>query len=118
MLRITLSLILLFAVTAATVADAAWYKKTDNTIVDPIQYTSGGAFPGGDHPYSGNNLNTGGNLTGADLIEADPSVKVHNPGHVIATLTDAVDFELEMVITRGRGYEPATERHQRSSEER
>ena len=53
----------------------------------------------------------------ADLIEADPSVKVHNPGHVIATLTDAVDFELEMVITRGRGYEPATERHQRSSDE-
>ena len=53
----------------------------------------------------------------ADLIEADPSVKVHNPGHVIATLTDAVDFELEMVITRGRGYEPATERHQRSCEE-
>lgn len=53
----------------------------------------------------------------ADLIEADPSVKIHNPGHVIATLSDAVDFEIEMVVTRGRGYEPATEKHKRSSED-
>ncbi|MDG2292446.1 MAG: DNA-directed RNA polymerase subunit alpha [Phycisphaerales bacterium] len=53
----------------------------------------------------------------ADLIEADSSVVVHNPSHVIATLNDAVDFELEMVVTRGRGYEPATEKHQRSSED-
>ena len=90
MLRITLSIILLFAVTAATVADAAWYKKTDNTIVDPIQYTSGGTFPGGDHPYSGNNLNTGGNLTGADLIEAElTSAKLMHVTLTDATLSDA-----------------------------
>ena len=53
----------------------------------------------------------------ADMIEGDPSVEVLNPSHVIATLNDAVDFELEMVVTRGRGYEPATDKHQRSSED-
>ena len=53
----------------------------------------------------------------ADLIEADPSITIHNPGHVIATLTDNVSFEIEMTVRRGRGYEPASETYTRSSEE-
>lgn len=53
----------------------------------------------------------------ADLIEADPSVKIHNPDLIIATLTDAVDFEMEMVVSRGRGYQTASEKHLRSSED-
>jgi DNA-directed RNA polymerase subunit alpha len=47
----------------------------------------------------------------ADLIEADPSVTVHNPDHVIATLTEAVDFEAELTVGKGRGYEPAAEQY-------
>ena len=61
--RITLSITLLLA---ATCADAAWYQKTDGTIVDPIQIRSSG----GDHSYSGNNLESHANLTGADLQNA------------------------------------------------
>ena len=45
----------------------------------------------------------------ADMIEADMAVTVHNPSHVIATMTDAVDFECEMTLEKGRGYQPASE---------
>ena len=61
--RITLTIILLFS---ATAADAAWYQKTDGTIVDPIQ-----VFMGGDHSYSGNNLESYADLPYADLYYAD-----------------------------------------------
>ncbi len=47
----------------------------------------------------------------ADLIEADPAVTIYDPQHVIATLTDAVDFEMELTIERGRGYVPASEQY-------
>ena len=57
-----------------------------------------------------------GDVTG-ELIEADPAITIHNPDHVIATLTDEVDLDIEMTIDRGRGYTPASERHQRSAEE-
>lgn len=53
----------------------------------------------------------------ADLIEADPAVRILNPGHVIATLTEDVGLDIEMVVNRGRGYSPANERHVRSSDE-
>ena len=53
----------------------------------------------------------------ADLIEADMRVTVHNPDHVIATLTDEVDFECEMTVKRGRGYQPASEQYAASREE-
>ena len=53
----------------------------------------------------------------ADLIEADPSITIHNPEHVIATLTDNVSLEIEMTVRRGRGYEPASEKYTRSSED-
>ena len=53
----------------------------------------------------------------ADLIEADPSITVHNPEVIIATLTEPIDFEMEMTVSSGRGYRPATEKHLRSSED-
>ncbi len=53
----------------------------------------------------------------ADLIEADSSVTVYNPDHVIATLTDKVDFEMELTIERGRGYVPAAEQYASKDEQ-
>jgi DNA-directed RNA polymerase subunit alpha len=42
-------------------------------------------------------------------IEADESVEIINKGHVLATLTDDVQFVMEMVVENGRGYVPASE---------
>ncbi|MDP7030160.1 MAG: DNA-directed RNA polymerase subunit alpha [Phycisphaerales bacterium] len=53
----------------------------------------------------------------ADLIEADPAIRILNPEHLIATLTDAVDLDITMSVSRGRGYSPATDRHVRSADE-
>ncbi|MDR1922916.1 MAG: DNA-directed RNA polymerase subunit alpha [Planctomycetaceae bacterium] len=52
--------------------------------------------------------NTAGPVTSADII-SDDSVDVIDGGHLIATLTDNVPFEMEMVVENGRGYVPATE---------
>jgi DNA-directed RNA polymerase subunit alpha len=49
-----------------------------------------------------------GPLTAAD-IQTDEAVEVVNKDLVLATLTDDVPFELEMVIENGRGYVPASE---------
>lgn len=49
-----------------------------------------------------------GPVTGADII-TDHNVDIINPDLVIATLTDDVQFSLEMVVEKGRGYVPATE---------
>jgi len=51
---------------------------------------------------------TKGVVTGAD-VQTDDSVEVINKNHVIATLTDDVPLEIEMVIENGRGYIPASE---------
>jgi DNA-directed RNA polymerase subunit alpha len=45
----------------------------------------------------------------ADMIESDPSIEIINRDHVLATLTDNVSFDLEMVVRKGRGYVPAEE---------
>lgn len=45
----------------------------------------------------------------ADLIQADPSVRIHNPGKVLATLTAKTEFVVEFTVGRGRGYSPASE---------
>ncbi len=42
-------------------------------------------------------------------FECDPSIEVMNPEHVIATLTDDVEFSAELTVARGRGYVVATE---------
>ena len=51
---------------------------------------------------------TKGPVTGAD-IQTDEAVEVVNKDLVLATLTDDVPFELEMVVENGRGYVPASE---------
>ncbi|NBW95444.1 MAG: DNA-directed RNA polymerase subunit alpha [Planctomycetia bacterium] len=49
-----------------------------------------------------------GPVTAAD-IQTDDAVEVVNKDLVLATLTDDVPFELEMVVENGRGYVPASE---------
>lgn len=51
---------------------------------------------------------TKGPVTGADVI-TDEAVEVINKDLLLATLTDDVPFEIEMVVENGRGYVPATE---------
>jgi DNA-directed RNA polymerase subunit alpha len=46
-----------------------------------------------------------GVVTGAD-VETDETVEVINKEHVLATLTEDVEFVMEMVIENGRGYVP------------
>jgi DNA-directed RNA polymerase subunit alpha len=58
---------------------------------------------------------TKGPITGADVL-TDDAVEVVNKDLVIATLTDDVPFELEMVVENGRGYVPASEQSQASQE--
>lgn len=53
--------------------------------------------------------NKAGVVTAANII-ADPAVEVLNKDLVIATLTEDVNFEVEMVVEKGRGYVPASER--------
>jgi DNA-directed RNA polymerase subunit alpha len=50
-----------------------------------------------------------GAVTAADIV-ADPAIEVINKALVLATLTEAVNFEMEMVVENGRGYVPASER--------
>ncbi len=45
----------------------------------------------------------------AEMIEADPAIEVINTDLVLATLTDNVPFDLEMVVETGRGFVPAEE---------
>jgi len=53
--------------------------------------------------------NKAGFVTAADIV-ADPAIEVINKDMVLATLTEKVKFEMEMVVENGRGYVPATER--------
>ena len=50
-----------------------------------------------------------GVVTAADIV-ADPAIEVINKDMVLATLTEDVNFEMEMVVESGRGYMPASER--------
>lgn len=45
----------------------------------------------------------------ADMIETDPAIEVINGDLVIATLTDDVPFDMELVVETGRGFVPAAE---------
>jgi DNA-directed RNA polymerase subunit alpha len=53
----------------------------------------------------------------ADLIEADTAVTILNRDLVICTLTAEVDIEMELEVSRGRGYIPATENEKLAREE-
>ncbi len=50
-----------------------------------------------------------GVVTAADIV-ADPAIEVFSKDTVLATLTDKVNFEMEMVVENGRGYVPVSER--------
>ncbi len=53
----------------------------------------------------------------ADMIEADTAITIHNRDLVIVTLTEAVDFEMELRIAKGRGYVPASEQYENEEEQ-
>lgn len=53
--------------------------------------------------------NKAGVVTAADIV-ADAAIEIVNKDAVLATLTKAVKFEMEMVVEKGRGYMPASER--------
>jgi DNA-directed RNA polymerase subunit alpha len=53
--------------------------------------------------------NKAGTITAGDIV-TDPSIDVINKDLVLATLTEKVNFEMEMVVENGRGYVPASER--------
>jgi DNA-directed RNA polymerase subunit alpha len=53
--------------------------------------------------------NKAGPVTAGDIV-ADPAIEVLNKSLVLATLTEAVAFKMEMVVENGRGYVPASER--------
>lgn len=46
----------------------------------------------------------------AGQIEADPSIEIISKDLVLATLTEDVEFSMEMTVEKGRGYSPASER--------
>ncbi len=60
---------------------------------------------------------TGPGEVTADLIEADTAITIMNKDLVIATLTEEVDFEMELRVQRGRGYVPASEQYEEQRDE-
>jgi DNA-directed RNA polymerase subunit alpha len=50
-----------------------------------------------------------GVVTAADIV-ADPAIEVFSKDTVLATLTEDIEFELEMIVENGRGYVPVAER--------
>ena len=63
----------------------------------------------GDEPKTMSLGATGPGEVTADMIEADTSITVLNKDLVICTLTEEVDFDIEFVVEKGRGYVPASE---------
>jgi DNA-directed RNA polymerase subunit alpha len=53
--------------------------------------------------------NKAGAVTAADIV-ADPAIEVVSKDTVLATLTENIKFEMEMVVENGRGYVPVSER--------
>lgn len=45
----------------------------------------------------------------AGMIQSDPSVQIINKDLVLATLTEDVNFEMTLIVTKGRGYTTAAE---------
>jgi DNA-directed RNA polymerase subunit alpha len=45
----------------------------------------------------------------AGMIEADPAISIINKDHLIATLTENVNFEMTLTVAKGRGYVTAAE---------
>ncbi len=53
--------------------------------------------------------NKAGVITASNIV-SDPTIDMINKDMVLATLTEDVNFEMEMVVENGRGYVPASER--------
>jgi len=53
--------------------------------------------------------NKAGVIKAADIV-AEPAIEVVSKDVVLATLTEDINFEMEMVVEKGRGYVPASER--------
>ena len=53
--------------------------------------------------------NKAGEVKAADIV-ADPAIEIVDKDLVLATLTEDVEFEMEMEVENGRGYVPASER--------
>ncbi len=60
---------------------------------------------------------TGPGEVTADMIEADTSITIMNKDLVICSLTDEIDFDVEFVVEKGRGYVPASELKDREVED-
>jgi DNA-directed RNA polymerase subunit alpha len=58
-------------------------------------------------------VNKTGPVTASNII-ADPAIEVINKDLVLATITEDINFEMEMVVENGRGYIPASERIEES----
>ncbi|UTA47397.1 DNA-directed RNA polymerase subunit alpha [Simiduia sp. 21SJ11W-1] len=58
-----------------------------------------------------------GVVTAAD-IQVDHEVEIKNPDHVIANITSDKALNMKLTVTRGRGYEPADQRHSDEEETR
>ncbi|MEM1166074.1 MAG: DNA-directed RNA polymerase subunit alpha [Planctomycetota bacterium] len=71
----------------------------------------------GDEPKTMSLAAAGPGEVTADLIEADTAITIHNRDLVICTLTDAVDFEMDLTVGKGRGYVPASEQYDREDEQ-
>ena len=46
----------------------------------------------------------------AEMIDVDPAIEVISRDVVVATLSDNIPFDMEMIVETGRGYIPAEER--------
>ncbi|MGD9692238.1 MAG: DNA-directed RNA polymerase subunit alpha [Phycisphaerales bacterium] len=71
----------------------------------------------GDEPRTMTLAASGPGEVTADLIEADTAVTILSRDLVLATLTDAIDFEMEFRVEKGRGYVPASEQIAQQQEE-
>ncbi len=71
----------------------------------------------GDEPRTVRLAATGPGDVTAELVEPDNNIRIMNPDHLLATLTDEVDFEMEITVGKGRGYVPASEQYARGEEQ-
>lgn len=52
-----------------------------------------------------------------ELIEADTSITIHNKDLLLATLTQEVEFDMEFIVQKGRGYVPASEQYETTEDQ-
>lgn len=60
---------------------------------------------------------TGPGEVTADLIEADPAITIYNKELILATLTEEIDFEMTLTVSKGRGYVPASAQYEQNDDQ-